>query len=725
MLQVLRRGLKEIVVEEVPEPTIRNGEVKIKTAYSLISSGTEIAGLHSEGVIKEAIQDRNRISTLIGRAIKEQGITKTVQAIFDKFEELSITGYSGSGVIIEKSRSITDLDLGQRVAYGGIQTGHAQFVCAARNLVAPVPEGVNLKDAALTTVGSIALHAVRNADISIGDSVAIVGLGLIGQLAVQLAKIAGARVFGIDLKRERLDQAMNQGAEVALHAFENPQILLKTLTNGQGVDAVIVCASSKTASEPLQLAVEIARSRAKIVVVGMVRIDMPWESVFRKELRLVVSRAYGPGSYDPTYEKRGIDYPIDYVRWTENRNMGEFLRLLQEGRVQPEHIITHEYPLHEAPGVYQKLASREEEILGVALRYPDSDFEKKTRDKKISFIPSSKTIRSRQDVLKVGMIGLGNIARWVHLPNVSKHPKLILRGVCTPKGYNAKHLGSRFKSEYCSTDYKEIIEDPEINVVIISTRHDLHATITIEALKAGKNVFLEKPMGMTREEGTKIVQLVRETGLGFMVNFNRRYSPIYQTAKAATSGKGPQLISIRMNSPDMTGSYWMMDPLEGGGAILGEGCHFFDLMAWFTNSEPVSVFANKLGLAQDALTSENNIACTISFADGSVGSLVYDTIGNRGLGSERIEISTGGTTVVAEDMKKLWIWNGTSARPKKEKSLKAEKGYYQALEAFVGGIIHGSNAEEQALAGARASLCALAALKSLETNLQERVECDD
>jgi polar amino acid transport system substrate-binding protein len=320
------------------------------------------------------------------------------------------------------------------------------------------------------------------------------------------------------------------------------------------------------------------------------------------------------------------------------------------------------------------------------------------------------------------VIGLGNIARWVHLPNISKHSNLILRGVCTTKGYRAKHFGKRFKSEYCSTDYKQIIEDPDIDLIMICTRHDLHASMAIDALNAGKHVFVEKPMAMTKEDCVRLVRVVREAGLGFMVDFNRRYSPMYQLAKAATSGKGPKLISIRINSPDMTNSYWMMDLLEGGGAILGEGCHFFDLMVWFTDSEPVSVFAHNLIQPQDELTSKNNLACTISFEDGSVGNLVYETVGHRGFGSERVEISAGGTTAVVDEVRRLWIWDESASRPKKKKSMKAEKGHYQILNAFVDRVLKGGDFEKEALAGASATLCALAVLKSLETGRPEKVE---
>jgi predicted dehydrogenase/threonine dehydrogenase-like Zn-dependent dehydrogenase len=720
MLQVLRRGLKDIVVEEVPEPTVGRGEVKIGTAYSVISSGTEIAGLHTNGLAKEVIREREKIRTLIGRVVKEQGIIKTAQGILDKFKELSITGYSGAGVVIEKSSEIMDLEMGQRVAYGGIQAGHAEIVCTPRNLVAPVPEGVGLKDASLTTIGSIALHAVRNANITIGDSVAIIGLGLIGQLVIQLVQLAGARVFGIDIRKARLDLSLKQGAEVALDANKNPKQFLDILTDGQGADSVIICASSQT-SQPLEMALDIARSRARVIVVGSVKMEMPREVLYRKELQLMVSRAYGPGSYDALYEKKGIDYPIDYVRWTENRNMGEFLRLLKEGKIHTEHVISHEFAVQEAPVVFQKLASGEEGIIGAVLRYTEVE-EKDTANKTTIQLPvPSRRTPSQSDKLKVGIIGLGNIARWVHLPNVSKHPKLILKGVCTPKGYKAKHLGIRFRSEYCSTDYQQVLRDPDINLVIICTRHDLHFRIAMEALKAGKHVFVEKPMAMTREDCSRLVTLVRETGLGFMVNFNRRYSPIYQMANAAVSGRGPKIISVRMNSPDILGSSWITDPVEGGGVVLGEGCHFFDLMAWLTESEPISVFARNLFPLEDNLASENNLVCTISFQDGSVGSFVYETVGNRGLGSERVEISAAGISAVVKDMKRLSVWDESGSRVKRKKSLRPDKGYYNILNAFIEAILRGQNFEKEAIAGARATLCALAALRSIETDLPQKL----
>ncbi|MDD5232435.1 MAG: bi-domain-containing oxidoreductase [Syntrophales bacterium] len=721
MLQVLRKGLKEIVLEEVPEPTSAQGEVKIASAYTIISSGTEIAGLHREGLVRAAFRDRHRLTRLIRRAVTEQGPFKTAEAMLDKLSELSITGYSGSGYIIERSPDVLDLRTGERVAFGGINTGHAEIVCASRNLVAAVPDEVGLKEASLTTLGSIALHAVRNAQITIGDAVAVVGAGLIGQIVIQLARISGARVFGIDIDPARLKQAASLGAELALDASSAGGLGNAVLrrTGGKGADAVIVCASSRT-SRPLETAMDIARSRARIVVVGMIRMEMSWEKAFRKELKVLVSRAYGPGSYDAEYEKRGIDYPIDYVRWTENRNMNEFLRLLKERRIDTERIISHEFPFRDAPEAFRMISAGDSRIVGAVLRHPERVGAGEEKNPESVPVPAgkAKTNRSR---LKVGVIGIGNIARWVHLPNVKRHPDLELSAVCTNKGYRARYFGDRYHSRYCATDYRRILDDREIDMVIVCTRHDSHARIAGEALQSGKHVFLEKPMAMTVEDCRMLVRAARDSGLGLQVNFNRRFSPLHCMAREAVSGKEPKLISIRMNSPDMTESYWMTDEKEGGGAVLGEGCHFFDLMAWYAGSEPVSIFARSVREPDSPVISRSNIACTVSFENGSVGSLVYQTIGGRGLGPERTEISACGCTVVVDDFRRICVWNGISHAPHRKWKFRSEKGHYENLDSFIKKIRSGAGFDEEAAAGARATICALSALESVRTELPVRI----
>lgn len=718
MLQVLRKGLKEIVVEEVPESLLRTGEVKIRTAYSLISSGTELAGIHAEGVLKKMVEDRQRIGKLVGRAVLSQGLRNTAEAVLDKFSELTITGYSGAGIVIDRSESAADFEIGAKVAYGGASAGHAEIICVPRNLAARVPDGVSLKQAALTTVGSIALHAVRNAQISIGDSVCVIGLGLIGRLVVQIARAAGARAFGIDINRERMEQAAQDGLEGAFHASEDPGAILSR-TGGIGFDSVVVCASGRSPA-PMGLAVATTRSRGRIIVVGMVRLEVSWEEAYRKEIRIIVSRAYGPGSYDPLYEKHGVDYPIDYVRWTENRNMVEFMRLIECRLVDTDRILTHEFRIRDAAEAYRLLAQGTGKIVGAVLSYDGCREETTAGKTRIAVASRSRAERPTGDRMRVGLIGLGNIASWVHLPNVRRHPELDLQGVCTPKGYRAKHFGRRFKSGYCTTDYRQILDDPDIDIVLICTRNNTHARMALEALEAGKHVFLEKPAAMTREECLRLCEAVEKTGLGFAVNFNRRFSPMYGMVREHFKDLGPRMISMRMNSPDMRGDYWMMDPEEGGGPILGEACHFFDLMRWLAGSDPLTVYADGLKGDADRRLGAGNLVCSVTFGNGSSGSLLYETVGSRDLGSERLEISAAGKSAVVEDMTAMRIYDGLSGV--RRRKLRPEKGYYETLDDFVRAIKEGRSCTEEALNGAKATLCALAALKSVESRVPEPIE---
>ena len=491
-------------------------------------------------------------------------------------------------------------------------------------------------------------------------------------------------------------------------------------TAGIGFDAVIVCASSQT-SQPMELALRTVRSRGRIVVVGMIRVSIDWEEAYKKEVRIMVSRAYGPGSYDPLYEQGGIDYPIDYVRWTENRNMAEFMRLIQTGSVSAEKMITHEYPVEKAPEAYRELAQRDGRMIGAVLRYREQGDDPGGRGRiPVSNQAGKSAAMPSSSALRVGVIGLGNIATWVHLPNIRRHPDLVLHGVCTTKGYRAKHLGKRFRSAYCTTDFQEIIRDPKIDLVFICTRNNTHAKIALEALKAGKHVFLEKPAALTREECLRLCDAVNGTGLAFMVNYNRRFSSMYAEAREYFRERNPKLISVRMNSPDMKGDYWMMNPEEGGGAILGEACHFFDLMSWYAACAPVSIYADHLGDARDLQASRNNLACSVTFGNGSIGNLVYMTVGSAESGSERVEVSAGGHSARVEDASRLEIWNGSSVRRKK--SFRPDKGYYGTLEYFVQGIASGKSFLEEARSGSLATLCALAALKSAESHSPERIE---
>ena len=417
MKQVLRKGLKDIVVDEVPDPVLLPHHVLIRPFYSLISSGTETADIHQEGVLKEVAENPSHLRK-VWEVMKQNGPVRTVAEVRAKFSEYAALGYSGAGVVVDRHETVTDLEIGDRVAYGGEGTGHGETILAGRNLVVKVPEEVAFEHACFTTLGSIAMNSVRIAQIGVGDRVAVVGLGLVGQLVAQLARAQGGVVIAIDVKPERVELAQTLGADHALVGSSTTPTDVSSLTDGRGADCVIVAAASKSPL-PAQQAIRMCRDRGRVVIVGAVPLDLPRDEMYIKELQLLMSRAYGPGSYDPSYEKQGRDYPLAYVRWTENRNMEEFLRLVARGRVELQPLITHRFALEEAAEAYQTIMDPARNSLAVLLRYPVTNTERETVP---AFSPQRRIeaaahTATQTESLGVALVGAGNLARWVHLPN--------------------------------------------------------------------------------------------------------------------------------------------------------------------------------------------------------------------------------------------------------------------------------------------------------------------
>ena len=463
MKQLLRRGLKHIFVDEVPDPIVSANHVLVRPIYSLISSGTETASIHQEGVLRAVAENPSQLSK-IWAALKAQGPIRTFAELKAKFSEYAVLGYSGAGIVVDKHSNVTNVEIGDRIAYGGEGTGHGETILAGSNLVVKVPDGIPFEHACFATLGSIALNGVRIANISLGEKIAVIGLGLVGQLIAQLTRLQGGFVIATDLKPDRVELAHRLGADAALPGGSQFPEQLLALTNGLGVDCVIIAAASKSAA-PAQLAVEICRDRGRIVDVGAVELTFPWYDMYRKEIQLLMARAYGPGSYDPQYEQKGQDYPLAYVRWTENRNMEEFLRLVSVGRVQIGTLVTHEFPLEDAPGAYETIMDPATNSLAVLLRYAASESANPVTD----FRPKRK-IAVAQDSgasgIGVALAGAGNLARWVHLPNLKKTYGVRLRAVHSSSGARGKNYAVRFGAEYCASDYKEILEDPEVQVEI-------------------------------------------------------------------------------------------------------------------------------------------------------------------------------------------------------------------------------------------------------------------
>jgi predicted dehydrogenase/threonine dehydrogenase-like Zn-dependent dehydrogenase len=716
MKQVLRKGIADIVVEEVPDPVAAPHHVLVRPIYSLISAGTETASIHQEGLLKEVADNPSHIRK-IWEVMKVNGPVPTTREVLAKFSEFAALGYSGAGIVVEKHPTVQDLEIGERVAYGGEGTGHAETIVTGRNLVAKIPAEVPFEHACFATLGSIAMNAVRIAQIGLGDTVAVIGLGLVGQLAAQLARLQGGRVIAMDLKPERVTLAATLGAQ---HAINGGREAVLGLTGGRGADCVILAAASKSAA-PCQLAQDICRDRGRIIVVGAVDMHFQWNDMYMKEIQLFMSRAYGPGSYDPLYERKGQDYPLPYVRWTENRNMEEFLRLVAAGDVRLQPLITHEMPLEKAPEAYQTIMNPALDSLAVLLRYAAADKPTDSTFQPVRKVATAPARPQSGKTLCFALLGAGNLARWSHVPNLKKISGVELRAVQSGGGVRAKSYATRFEAEYASTDLDEVLRDSAIDGVLVTSRNQYHASQSIAALKAGKHVFVEKPMAITEAECHDVLRAVAESGRQLTVGFNRRFAPYYQAMRREVQKRsGPVVINCRVNSPGIANGYWMADPAIGG-AILGEACHFIDLMYWLLNAEPVRVAAYSLPPEQKEPAGENNLAATIQFADGSVATLAYSTVGSKTSNGERVEVFGQGFGVMTEDFKKIRISRGMRQESTK---IWPDKGYASQMESFVRCIRDGKPQEISALDGARASLVCVRIMESCRTALPLAIDMD-
>jgi predicted dehydrogenase len=720
MKQLLRKGLKQIIVDEVPDPLVIPHHVLVRPLFSLISSGTETASIHQEGVLR-AVADNPSQLAKIWNVLKVQGPLSTFAEVKAKFTEYAVLGYSGAGIIVDKHSTVQNLQIGDRVAYGGEGTGHGETILVGANLVVPVPQSVAFEHACFATLGSIALNAVRIASIGLGETVAVLGLGLVGQLIAQLAKLQGATVLAVDLKQERVELARQLGSDHALLGGTALADHVSSITQGRGLDCVIIAAAAKSAA-PCQQAVQICADRGRIVDVGAVELNFPWYEMYRKEIQLFMARAYGPGSYDPLYEKQAQDYPIGYVRWTENRNMAEFLRLVSLGRIQLAPLITHQFPLDDAAQAYDTILDPSSSSLAVLLNYPASA----APDAVAAFQPVRKVkiaaSSSKNGKLVAALVGAGNLARWVHLPNLKKDSNVRLRAVFSANGPRGKSYALRFGADYCCSDYDEVLKDPEIDVVVIVSRNSQHASQALAALQAGKHVFLEKPMALTIDECRELRNAVAESGKQLTIGFNRRFSPTYLGLKKQLARRsGPAVLNLRVNSPGISGDYWMADPAIGG-AILGEACHFVDLAFWLLESEPVMVSALSLPMGKKEPIGENNLVASFRFADDSVANLTYCTVGSKTSGGERVEAFASGIGATAEDFKRLTLYTNPVSQ---QSSWFAEKGYAEQMRSFFQQIRGGQtrngqirNEEVPSVTvddGARATIVCLKLLESART----------
>ncbi|MGE5110537.1 MAG: bi-domain-containing oxidoreductase, partial [Acidobacteriaceae bacterium] len=585
---------------------------------------------------------------------------------------------------------------------------HAEIVSVPRMLVTPIPsEKVSFEEAAFTTVGAIALHGIRLAEVALGETVAVIGLGLIGQVTAQMLRAAGCVVLGMDLDPERCRLAEQNGCDAAAESADEFESLVAVRTGDRGADAVVITAASAT-NEPVQLAGAVARSKAIVVAVGAVGTEVPRKPYYEKELDFRISRSYGPGRYDPEYEEKGRDYPVSYVRWTESRNMEAFLQFVGDGKIKLRPLITHRFEIDRAAEAYKLITGKKDErVMGVLIRYREDADEAR----RIDLVPESKS--KTKEPVRVGVLGAGFFAGQVLLPAMQKAGGIEFAGVCTATGGTGRHAATRFGFRYCTTDEKEIFGDVAINTVLVATRHHLHARQVVAALNSGKHVFCEKPLCLTREELGEIVRAKADaTDQLLMVGYNRRFAPMaIELKRFFADFHGPMAANYRVNAGPIPASHWVQDPEQGGGRVLGEVCHFVDFLVFLTGSLPKSVFATALPAAGKP---PDSLAVTLSFEDGSIGTISYIAEGDKAFGKERVEVFGGERVGVLDDFRSLELVRG-GKRTTTKSALRRDKGHTGEWQAFTKAIREGGQSPisfREIVVGMDATLAIVESLRS-------------
>lgn len=659
LLQNQKSG--KLRIEDVPAPVARPGGVIVRNDYSVVSAGTERAtvGFARQSMIGKARARPDLVRQVLKR-VRTDGLRSTYRSVMSRLDLDTPLGYSTAGEVVEIGAGVDAVSPGDMVACAGSgYASHAEVIYVPRNLVVKLPHGVSTRDGSFATIGAIAMQGVRRAELTPGETVVVIGLGLLGQITVQILRAYGFPIMGVDIDAEKVEMAGSRGIEAAgvIGRDDLEQIAYRLAP--EGIDAAIITAATKT-SEPITLAGGLLRERGRVSVVGDVGLDVPRRIYYPKELDVRISRSYGPGRYDPSYEEHGIDYPLPYARWTEQRNMAEFLRLVGTGRVDIGALVTHTFTVDNATDAYRLVVDNPdgERFLGVVLEYPERP---EHLARRVDLRPRANG--KHTGVLNIGLIGVGNFARGTILPALGDLSGARLRATASAGGTSARDVADRFNADYATSDYREILDDPEIDLVISAGRHNLNGEVAAAALRAGKHVLVEKPLALSFERLADIADAADSSPGLLMVGFNRRFAPAVVAIKDFFNDAGtPLMLHQRVNAGFIPPDSWVHDPVEGGGRILGEACHFVDLLQYLAGSVPTRVHATRLPTDGSRVLPDDNVLITIDFADGSRGSIAYSALGANSQPKEYLEVMGGGRSASLDDYRQYELFGEKSSK---------------------------------------------------------------
>ena len=680
LVQSLKDGAMQIL--QVPFPALQSGCILVRNHYSVISAGTEGKSVKDArlGYVAKARARKDEVAKVM-KSVQNFGLLPTYKMVMNKLESPSPLGYCCAGEVIAVANDVQDFRIGDLVACGGNTAVHAEVVSVPVNLCVKLPNGIDIRQAAFATLGAIAMQGIRQADLRLGENAVVIGLGLIGQLTIQMLNAAGIRTIGIDIDERMVRLAVSNGCELAINrrseTLENDVL---QFTSGHGTDAVIITAGTDS-TDPVDLAGALCRKKGKVIIVGAVPTGFKRANYFRKELELKMSASYGPGRYDREYEEEGIDYPYAYVRWTENRNMEAFIELLRKGKLKINEMITHEFSFDKAEDAYKIIVDKTEPFTGMVLKY---DVKKQIS----SSIKLSEKKYSKSHPV-IGFIGAGSFAQNYLLPAVKDKAQLAI--VATARPNNARYIADKYGFASCTGNANEVFHDKDVNTVFIATRHDTHAEYVIAALKNDKNIFVEKPLCLREDDLETIKALYETKNVQLMLGFNRRFSSYTESLKSfisqsvKSSGSRAVSINYRINAGIIAADHWVHDPAIGGGRILGEVCHFIDLCTYIADSKVSGVSAISLNSNDKKL---DTLTINLSFANGSIASINYFSNGQKDLSKEMIEVFSGGVVAVIDDFKSI----STYGKNVKEKSGKQDKGHQKEVHLFLECLREGQKA---------------------------------